>query len=207
MTTLTQRYSEAVELARHAHSGQFRKGTKIPYLYHLLAVSSLVLEFGGDEDQAIAGLLHDLIEDCGEVYLSDVQARFGPRVAGMVQDCSDGSAEQKGAARTPDERRADWKRRKLQYLAHLSDAGPGSLLVSACDKLHNARAIVADLEDPAVGNQVFERFTAGAAGTLAYYHSLAVLMAQREVAPARQLELTVARMHRHAGAELRLVLT
>jgi (p)ppGpp synthase/HD superfamily hydrolase len=207
MTEVTTRYVEAIELARSAHSGQYRKGTRIPYLYHLLAVSSLVLEFGGDEDQAIAGLLHDLIEDCGTAHLADLQQRFGPRVSRIVLDCTDGDAEQKRAAITLEERRADWRSRKLRYIAHLRDADPASLLVSACDKLHNARAIVADLEHPGVGSAVFERFTAGQAGTLAYYHSLALVMTERDAAPARQLELTVARMHGLAGTSLREALS
>ncbi|MGB2788605.1 MAG: HD domain-containing protein, partial [Dokdonella sp.] len=97
MTILTKRFTDALDYARVAHAAQVRKGSSIPYLYHLLGVASLVIEFGGDEDQAIAGLLHDVIEDCGEPHRALVRAQFGDAVADIVEDCTDGSAESKAS--------------------------------------------------------------------------------------------------------------
>lgn len=209
MTALSHRYPQAVDYARIAHAAQFRKGTAIPYLYHLLGVSSLVLEYGGNEDQAIAGLLHDVLEDCGAGHEAAIRARFGDAVAAIVADCTDGSAEAKGGARTPEARFADWVRRKQAYLAHLAAEPAASLLVSACDKLHNARAILADLQGDA-GERVFERFTAGRLGTLQYYEAIARVLLERagEAGPrfhelAREFDRTVAHMHELAGAAVR----
>ena len=200
MTQLTQRFSEAVDYARDAHGSQVRKGSNIPYLYHLLAVSSLVLEYGGNEDQAIAGLLHDVLEDCGDHHADEIAQRFGPAVLAIVHDCTDGTADQKAAAVTPDAKRADWWQRKLAYMAHLRKEDKTSLLVSGCDKLHNALAILADLENPAVGQAVFDRFTGGRDGTLRYYASIAALLHDRKAPMARRFGAVVDRMHALAGA-------
>ena len=172
MTLLTERYTRAVDYARVAHADHYRKGSGIPYIYHLLAVSSLVIEFGGNEDQAIAGLLHDVIEDCGAAHGPRIRAEFGDNVGRIVEACTDGTAEGKAVHADPEARRLDWVRRKEAYLQHLAEADDEVLLVSACDKLHNARAIVQDLEDPALGTKVFERFTGGREGTLWYYDTL-----------------------------------
>jgi (p)ppGpp synthase/HD superfamily hydrolase len=196
---LTERFTAAVDYARVAHAGQVRKGTHIPYIQHLLGVASLVLEHGGDEDQAIAGLLHDVLEDCGEVHAIAIRDRFGARVLGIVRGCTDGTAEGKAAVTDPDARRRDWLRRKQAYLAHLAHASDDMLLVSGCDKLHNARAIVGDLERPEVGSAVFARFTGGRDGTLTYYRLLADLFTQRGTAIAGALEREVERMAVLAG--------
>jgi (p)ppGpp synthase/HD superfamily hydrolase len=161
MTVLTDRFTRAVDYARIAHAAQVRKGTTIPYLTHLLSVATLVIEHGGNEDQAIAGLLHDLIEDCGEAHEPIIRAQFGDTVARIVRACTDGTAEGKGEHTTIEAKRTDWLRRKGQYLKHLAEADDEVLLVSGCDKLHNALAIVADLENPIVGPRVFDRFTGG----------------------------------------------
>ena len=199
MTHPTERFSHAVEYARAAHHGQVRKGTAIPYLSHLLGVASLVMEHGGTEDQAIAGLLHDLLEDCGEAHEPVIRERFGDVVAGIVRDCTDGSAESKGAATTPEAKRRDWQQRKEAYLHHLAEESEASLLVGACDKLHNARAIVADLENPAIGVAVFDRFTAGRDGTLWYYGRIAEVLQQRASPVARAFGAVVARMEQLAN--------
>jgi (p)ppGpp synthase/HD superfamily hydrolase len=199
MMELTHRFTEAFDLARVAHGKQRRKGSGIPYLYHLMGVSSLVLEFGGNEDQAIAALLHDVIEDCGQSYRQVVREKFGDAVADIVDACTDGTAEGKGGHASSEDRQRAWWRRKLAYIEHLQQADDATLLVSACDKLHNARAIVADAEDPEIAQEVFNRFTAGKDGTLRYYHSLAAVFAVRGVKPARQLDSAVARMHVLAG--------
>ena len=152
MTALSPRFTEAVDYARHAHATQYRKGTQIPYLYHLLGVASLVLEHGGDEDQAIAGLLHDVLEDCGSEHEDPIRARFGAKVIEIVLACTDGSVEDKAAAEAAGSKLENWRRRKLAYLTQLRSKPDHTLLVSGCDKLHNARAILGDLEHPEVGS-------------------------------------------------------
>ncbi|KLD77386.1 bifunctional (p)ppGpp synthetase/guanosine-3',5'-bis(diphosphate) 3'-pyrophosphohydrolase [Xanthomonas hyacinthi] len=199
MTALTERYARAVDYARVAHAGQFRKGGTVPYFSHVLGVSTLVLEAGGDEDQAIAALLHDVIEDCGAGHEAVIRAQFGDPVAAIVMGCTDASAERKAAQDDVPARRRDWRIRKQAYLAHLSEAPAAVLLVSACDKLYNARSIVADLEDPEVGAEVFERFTVGREGTLWYYAALHAVFAERGVAVLRALTAAVMRMHALAG--------
>lgn len=207
MTVLTDRFTRAVDYARIAHAAQVRKGSDIPYLYHLLGVASLVIEFGGSEDQAIAGLLHDVIEDCGAAHEHVVRAQFGDGVADIVVACTDGSAEGKAAPADVESKKRDWTARKLTYIQHVAHAPDVVLLVSACDKLHNARAIVQDLEAPHVGMRVFERFKGGVHGTLGYYQSLAGIFNQRHTAPAQQLDAVVGRMHDLASVAARSALT
>jgi (p)ppGpp synthase/HD superfamily hydrolase len=206
MTVLTQRYSQAVEYARIAHAPQFRKGTTIPYVYHLLGVSSIVLEYGGNEDQAIGGLLHDVLEDCGGAHEVTIRAQFGEAVAKIVKDCTDSSSETKANLATVEARRANWRDRKLAYIASLETKSLDSLLVSASDKLHNARAIVTDAHGK-TGLEVFERFKAGREGTLKYYESLARVLVQRAAEGserfqelAQEFDRTVAAMHDAAEA-------
>lgn len=205
MITISPRFSEAVEYARAAHDRQVQKGTKIPYLTHLLGVASLVLEHGGNEDQAIAGLLHDVVEDCGSAHEAVIRERFGDAVAAIVADCTDGTAEQKLVA-TREEQVANWWQRKLAYLSHLGSEPDASLLVGSCDKLYNARCIVRDLSDPDVGTTVFQRFTAGQVGTLRYYESISRILSARNVRVAAIFDDVVAQMHRLAGAAQRLPL-
>lgn len=212
MTALTHRFTQGVDYARIAHAAQFRKGSRIPYLYHLISVAGLVLEYGGSEDQAIAGLLHDVLEDCGADHEAVIRAQFGDAVAEIVNDCTDGTQESKGAAGTPEEKVANWTERKQAYVAHIREESTGSLLVTACDKLHNARAIVADLQGDA-GEQVFERFTAGRKGTLQYYQAIAEVLLKRSSSAgrrfhelAREFDRTVGLMHSLAGEEARVAL-
>lgn len=181
------RLADAFAYVCAAHAAQFRKGTDIPYISHLMSVSALVMENGGDEDQAIAGLLHDTIEDCGREHESAIRAQFGDRVVRIVLACTDGVPDAAG-------KKPPWRERKERYLAHLQTANDDTLLVSACDKLHNARAIAADL---AAGADVFARFKAGRDGTLWYYNALVrVFRAQLgEAHPlVRELESAVAKM-------------
>ena len=212
MTALTHRFAQAVDYARIAHAAQSRKGSQIPYIYHLLGVSSLVLEYGGTEDQAIAGLLHDVLEDCGAAHEATLRAQFGDSVAKIVQDCTDGTAESKTAPKTDAEKFANWVERKLVYIAHIATEDRDSLLVSACDKLHNARAILADLQGDA-GDKVFTRFTAGRLGTLQYYEAIARVMLERADPAdkrfhelAREFDRTAGRIHELAGAAARVPL-
>ncbi len=159
---LTERFDEAFAYARLLHNKQRRKATKIPYVSHLMCVSGIVLENGGDEDQAIAALLHDAAEDCGgEATLSVIRERFGDKVANIVSDCTDAWVEPK----------PDWKGRKLAYLAKLPDKPTASLLVSLSDKIHNAEAICGDLQT--IGALVWDRFSAERSETVWYYRELA----------------------------------
>jgi (p)ppGpp synthase/HD superfamily hydrolase len=168
-TILTERFDRALLYATHVHGGQVRKGTSIPYVAHLLAVSATVLEYGGNENLAIAALLHDSVEDQGgKARLEDVRNRFGERVAHVVAACSDSLADTaKG------ERKADWEKRKQAYIAHLDSADEGILRVSLADKVHNARAILRDLRKPEIGADVWSRFSQPRKKTLWYYRSLA----------------------------------
>lgn len=191
---LSGRFTQAVDYAREAHASQTRKGTSIPYIAHLLGVASLVLDYGGDEDQAIAALLHDTIEDQGAHHEALMRRQFGDRVADIVLACTDGTREGKAEAATPAAKRADWQQRKRRYLAHLAKASEDALLVSGCDKLHNARAIVTDLHDPAVGATVFDRFTGRRDGTLWYYGEIARVFELRKAPMAAALDQIVRAM-------------
>ncbi|MDD2857916.1 MAG: HD domain-containing protein [Candidatus Nanopelagicales bacterium] len=159
--TLTQRYFDAVAYAAEAHAWQARKGGNIAYMSHLLGVSSLVIEAGGDEDQAIAGLLHDVVEDQGGLQrLADVRRRYGDRVAGIVLGCSDSLDGDDGYW-------MDYWERKQAYLDRLETEPPELVMVSIADKVHNARALVTDLEYSGVA--VFNKFHGSAREIIHYY--------------------------------------
>ena len=183
---LTKRFSQGLELAGRAHDGQVRKGTGIPYIAHPMAVASIALEYGADEDQAIAALLHDAVEDGGAEYEQEIRERFGARVADLVMGCTDGIPDATG-------QKPPWKQRKEKYLAHLEMATSDVLLVSGSDKLHNARAILADLHT--VGVSVFDRFTASKEETLWYYTTLSEIFSRRGVPVAAALADAVEQMH------------
>ena len=151
-----ERLTEACRFAIEHHAAQVRKGTEIPYVSHLLQVSGLVLEHGGDIDQAAAALLHDTLEDCPEVTVSELERRFGPAVARMVVDCSDTIASEVDASSGTKSR---WQERKDAYLAHLATADAASVLVAFCDKVHNLGTINDDLLEH--GPESLDRFTAG----------------------------------------------
>jgi len=158
---LSQRFEDALVYAARLHAKQIRKGTTIPYVSHLLSVASIVLEHGGNEVEAIAALLHDAIEDQGGTETrEEIRRRFGDAVVSIVDGCTDAEVIPK----------PPWKERKEQYIARLSHASPSILLVSAADKLHNARAILGDYR--ALGENLWDRFNGGKEGTLWYYKSL-----------------------------------
>lgn len=158
---LTSRFTDALLMANELHASQKRKGTNIPYISHLMAVASLVLEHGGTEDQAIAALLHDAVEDQGGIATLDkIREKFGEPVALIVQQCTDSHVEPK----------PPWKPRKEQYIAEIEHKSSATRLVSAADKLHNARAILNDYR--AIGEPLWDRFTGKKEGTLWYYRSL-----------------------------------
>lgn len=158
---LTERFKRALEYATVVHGGQVRKGTSVPYVSHLLAVCALVLEDGGDEDEAIAGLLHDAVEDCGgPPRLEHIRSQFGERVASIVQACSD----------TDEMPKPPWKERKTRYIAHIRTASPEARRVSCADKVHNARSILRDYR--ALGEPLWQRFNANGDEQLWYYREL-----------------------------------
>jgi hypothetical protein len=170
---LTERYTDAVDYARRIHAGDIRKGTDIPYLSHVLAVSALVLEAGGSEDQAIAGLLHDTAEDHGgQQTLDDILRRFGAHVADLVEACSDSLTTDRNA-------KEPWWTRKVRYLRKLEAEPPEVALVSCADKVHNARAILSDYYER--GENLWGIFNsdAGRAGTLWYYRRLTGVLGER----------------------------
>lgn len=161
MTTLTERFDEAVRYARELHAAQARKGTGTPYVGHLFGVASIVLDDGGTEDEAIAALLHDAAEDQGgRARLDDIRVRFGDAVARIVEDCTDSWEMPK----------KPWAERKRVYAEHAKGLGPASLRVSAADKVHNTYATLRDLRN--VGETVWNRFNASADDVMTYYGTL-----------------------------------
>lgn len=179
---LSSRFAEGLQLAFRLHRNQRRKGTSIPYISHLLAVAALVLEAGGDEDQAIAALLHDAAEDQGgQAVLTLIEERFGERVAGYVEACSDSLEIPK----------PPWRARKERYLERLESEGEDVRLISLADKLHNARSILAELRRS--GAVAWGRFNGGKEGTLWYYRSLcAIFAASDSSAMVAELERVLA---------------
>jgi (p)ppGpp synthase/HD superfamily hydrolase len=166
---LGRRFEQALQFALRKHASQTKKGTRVPYAAHLLGVTSLVLEAGGDEDLAIAALLHDVVEDCGGApILKEVRRRFGKRVAHVVAGCTDSDTYPK----------PPWRGRKEKYLRHLRTADAGVRLVSAADKVHNARAILTDYRE--IGEPIWERFQGKRDGTLWYYRELVKEFRRRE---------------------------
>ena len=160
---LGDRFQEAFQLAAHLHRSHLRKGTRVPYLSHLMSVASLVLEAGGDEDEAIASLLHDALEDCGdEITAEEIERRFGKRVRALVEACTDTPPDHAGGPKP------GWKDPKQAYLARVAE-GHGNR-VSLADKLHNVRCILRDhREDP---KEIWDRFSAEKEETLWYYRGL-----------------------------------
>jgi (p)ppGpp synthase/HD superfamily hydrolase len=160
-TLLTTRFEEALIYATRLHSSQLRKGTNTPYVSHLLSVAALVLEDGGDEEQAIAALLHDAIEDCGgDKTRQEIQQKFGERIARIVEGCTDSDVIPK----------PPWRERKEKYIQHFRTASTEVHRVSLADKLHNARSILSDWYR--VGEAIWSRFKGGKQGTIWYYQTL-----------------------------------
>lgn len=192
MTPFTPKFFEALEYARDLHVDDRRKGTQIPYLAHLVSVAMLVVEEGGHETEAIGALLHDTAEDHGgRATLEEVARRFGAEVAAIVEACSD-TLEADPRAKRP------WRKRKEDYLAHLaSEPNEGALRVSNADKVHNARAILADHRT--MGDELWQRFsTRRAEDQLWYYEELSKILTERRPGRplARELAETVAELRR-----------
>jgi GTP pyrophosphokinase len=183
---LSKRFDQALEFAAELHRDQCRKGTTIPYVAHLLAVTALVLEHGGDEDEAIAALLHDAIEDQGgDATRQEIRRRFGDRVVDIVEGCTD----------TDKVPKPPWRERKEKYLAHLLSASPSVRLVTAADKLHNARSLLEDYRE--LGESIWDRFNGGKEGTLWYLRSVVgELNAAGPTPLVRELERVVTELER-----------
>ena len=166
---LSVRFEDALVYACQVHAAQRRKGTEIPYISHLLAVAATVIEMGGDEDLAIAALLHDCAEDQGgRNRLKDISQRFGNRVASVVEGCSDSLVDTSSGEIKP-----DWRERKQAYLRHLYATSKDVQIVSLADKLHNARSILRDRLRSEIGEAIWDRFNQPREATLWYYGALA----------------------------------
>lgn len=190
---LGPRLQRAFRYAAEKHAGQTRKQSAVPYLSHLMAVASLVLEAGGDEDMAIAALLHDVVEDCGGMpRLREIRKQFGRRVANIVEGCTDSFGEPK----------PDWVERKKGYLREVKHADIETRLVSASDKLHNVRTILADYRQH--GEAIWTRFAGKKEGTLWYYRALSDEYQRRSPnRNTRELEIAVAELELAVGKKPR----
>ena len=188
---MPSRFEEALAFAARLHKDQRRKGFGVLYISHLLAVTALVIEHGGDEDEAIAALLHDAIEDQGgSEAREEIRRRFGDRVTEIVDGCTDSETIPK----------PPWKERKQAYIAHLGEASTSVRLVSAADKLHNARSILNDYRS--LGEEVWQRFQGRKAGTLWYYRSVLDALSQAGRTPlVEELDRVVSQLEQLAGRQ------
>lgn len=185
---LTTRFDEALVFASDLHRTQRRKGSGVPYISHLLQVAGITLEYGGDEDTAIAALLHDALEDQGGPETRTVIAeRFGEHVARIVEGCSDS---------VRDGPKRPWRERKERHLARIPHESPEVRLVMAADKLHNIRSVIADYRR--LGERLWAVFTAGREGTLWYYRAMthALVTADPDALISRELQAAIADLER-----------
>jgi (p)ppGpp synthase/HD superfamily hydrolase len=187
---LGRRFEQALRYANRLHATQEKKGTGVPYMAHLLGVASIVLSHGGDEDLAIAALLHDGPEDQGGLaILKEIELIFGKRVADVVDACTD----------TYDDPKPEWLARKQNYIAGVRHKSADARLVVAADKLHNGRQVLEDHRQ--LGDVVFDRFKGKKDGTLWYYRRLVNELRQADSAPILdELERVVSELEHAAGA-------
>jgi (p)ppGpp synthase/HD superfamily hydrolase len=187
---LSSRFEEGLTYAARLHASQLRKGGSIPYVAHLLGVASIALQHGANEDEAIAALLHDAIEDQGGAATrEEIRRRFGDKVVEIVDGCTDADTFPK----------PPWKRRKEAYVAHIRNAPASVRLVSACDKLQNARAILADYR--VLGDSLWRRFSGGKDGTLWYYRALVQVFREAGTSPlVEELDRVVSEIERLVSA-------
>ena len=186
---LSPKFEEALIYATRMHGGQIRKKTNIPYIGHLLGVCAIAMEYGANETEAIAALLHDVVEDCGGAARQrEIDEKFGPEVGAIVAGCTD-------TDQTP---KPPWRERKENYIAHLRTASASTRLVSASDKLHNAQAIVHNLREH--GGDIWGYFKAGKEGALWYYRSLVTALREHgSNALIDELDRVVSEMERLAS--------
>lgn len=190
MTENSGRFEEALDFAAHAHRGQRMKGGSIPYMAHILGVAGITLLYGGNEEEAIVALLHDVLEDT-QATPEELEERFGARVRTFVELCSD----------TQEQPKPPWRPRKEHHLQVLETAPKEVLFVYAADKLQNARAMLKDYR--VVGEELWDRFKGGKEGTFWYYRSCIRLFRRRGTCPALvdELERTLDELQRLAGTE------
>lgn len=188
---LSHRFTEALVYATELHATQIRKGSKVPYVSHLLGVASIALEYGADEDEAIAALLHDAIEDQGGPPIrTEIRLRFGERVTEIVDGCTDTDI-------TP---KPPWEERKKAYIDRIASASASVRLVSAADKLHNIRSILKDYRMQ--GDLLWDLFKGGKQGTLWYYRSLVTAFHEADSTPiVIELDRLVTELERLAQTE------
>jgi len=195
----SERLTAGFEWASRLHAGQPRKGVDTPYLSHLLGVASLAIEYGGDEDDVIAAMLHDAVEDCGGLpMLEKIKAEFGDTVAGTVEQCSDSVTVDASA-------KPEWADRKRAYVASVAGKNERARFVTACDKLHNATAILNDHHDGvgADGDTVWDRFGGKTRSQVVAYYSAMVLALDGRIPLGlwRRLAATVAALEELAETE------
>jgi (p)ppGpp synthase/HD superfamily hydrolase len=172
---LSPQFEKALTYATRIHGGQLRKKTRIPYIAHIIGVAAIAMEYGANETEAIAALLHDAVEDCGGAKrLRDIERKFGKKVARIVDGCTD-------TDRTP---KPPWLERKKTYVAHVRHAPMPTKLVSASDKLHNVRAILMDYRKE--GERLWSRFNGGKQGALWYYRALVKAFTGQRIEPLVQ---------------------
>lgn len=165
---LKQRFSEALEYATTLHSKQIRKGSDTPFITHLLSVSALILEDGGSEDEAIAGLLHDAVEDQGGlIRLEEIKVKFGDNVAGIILECSESHTHPK----------PPWKDRKMASIRKMNNVSDSAIRVILADKIHNARSIIHEYHKH--GEKFWDSFKAGKEGTVWYYKEILSVLQKR----------------------------
>lgn len=186
---LTEKFEEALGYATRLHAGQFRKQSRVPYIAHLLGVAALVLEDGGSENEAIAALLHDAVEDQGGLRtLEEIRRRFGNAVAAIVEGCSDSYT-------TP---KPPWKERKSGFIESIRMAGEATRRVALADKVYNARATLRDVQRE--GESAWRKFNGGKDGTLWYYRKLIDAFEDfKTTTMLEELKITVAELERIAG--------
>jgi (p)ppGpp synthase/HD superfamily hydrolase len=187
-----EKFERALEYASRLHRDQYRKGTRVPYMTHLLAVAAIVGENGGTENEVVAALLHDAPEDQGgEATLEDIRARFGDEVAEIVAGCTD----------TYEDPKPPWRERKEKYVTHLAGCSDSVRLVSSADKLHNARTVLADYR--ALGEDLWDRFNGGREGTLWYYRAIVDGLGKGDRdSLVEELDRVVTELERLAGAHV-----
>lgn len=170
MTKLTNKFEQALVYATQLHANQTRKVDKIPYISHLMSVSALILEAGGSEDEAIAGLLHDAIEDQGgKATREEIRQKFGETVVEIVDGCTESDI-------TP---KPPWKERKIQYIENIRNASDSVKLVSLADKLHNARSLLIGYQNQ--GDKLWDYFSGSKEDKLWFYGELLKIYKQGNV--------------------------
>jgi (p)ppGpp synthase/HD superfamily hydrolase len=186
----SDRFTKAFAYAARLHGGQTRKGTNKPYIGHLMSVTSIVIAYGGDEEMAIAAMLHDVVEDAGGLMrLHEIRKKFGKRVGRIVDGCTDAYGEPK----------PPWLERKAKYIARVAGEADDTRLVSAADKLSNARDILEDVR--AGGDKAFEHFQGKKDRTLWYYRTLVNVFREAGANPlVRELDRVVTELERLAAS-------